>query len=109
MPAWLLLAGCGRRWQSWYLSRTDNQIRRATTAIESAGSDAQRAAAYADRGEAYGEKARYSRAFKLISSEEYNRLFDLAVQDGGRARSIPTMPRCTTAAGIGFMTERHWT
>jgi len=68
-----------------YLSSCDRDIEKATKFIESAKSDAQRAEGYADRADAYAEKARYSRAFKLISSEEYERLFDLAISDYGQA------------------------
>jgi len=69
----ILSAGCPRMYQSWYLIRCDSDIRRFGTAIDAAKDDAQRAAAYADRGGAYGEKARYSRAMKLIAGEEYKK------------------------------------
>ena len=39
----------------------------------------------AQRGSAYSEKARYCRAFKLISADEYGRLFGLAVKDHDQA------------------------
>ena len=74
VPMIFSLAGCGRVWQSFYISGCDRDIRKATQSIETAKSDTQRAAAYADRGDAYAEKARYSRAFKLLSSQS---MFDL--------------------------------
>src|SRR5712692_5152010 len=37
---------------------------------------------------AYSEKARYSRAFKLISAGEYDRLFGLAVKDHDQAVAL---------------------
>jgi TPR repeat/Tetratricopeptide repeat len=82
------LAGCGRVWQSFYINGCDRDIRKAAKSIETAKSDSQRAAAYADRGDAYAEKARYSRAFKLISSEEYERLFGAAITDYGQALAL---------------------
>jgi tetratricopeptide (TPR) repeat protein len=75
-------------YQSWYLSRCNSDIRRSGAAIEAAKSEAQRAAAYADRGTAYSEKARYSRAMKLVEREEYNRLFGLAIQDHNQAIAL---------------------
>jgi len=77
----VLLGGCTRLYQSWYVSRSDGEIRRAGVAVAAAKSNAQRSAAYADRADAYAEKARYSRVMKLIASQEYNQLFDLAIQD----------------------------
>jgi len=74
----ILLGGCG---QSWYLASYERDISGATRAIETARDNSQRAAAYSKRGSAYSEKARYSRAFKLVSTDEYNRLFGLAIQD----------------------------
>ena len=78
------LAGCVRVSRYLYLSSCDKAINRATKSIE-ASNGAERAAGYADRADGYAEKARYSRAFKLISSEEYERLFDLATQDHRQA------------------------
>ncbi len=63
-------------------------ISSSTRAIESARDDAHRAAAYSKRGSAYSEKARYSRAFKLIPSEEYERLFGLAIKDHEQAITL---------------------
>jgi len=81
----LSLAGCNRIARSWYLSSYDRDISSATKAIESARDNAHRAEAYAKRGSAYSEKARYSRAFKLISADEYDRMFGLAVKDHDQA------------------------
>jgi tetratricopeptide (TPR) repeat protein len=81
----VLLGGCG---QSWYLAGYERDISSATRAIETARDEAHRAAAYSKRGSAYSEKARYSRAFKLISIDEYNRLFGLAVQDHDQAIAL---------------------
>ena len=75
----ILLAGCTRTVQSWNVSQRDAGIRKAAAALAGAKTDAQRAAAYADLGDAYGEKARYSRAMKLIGSDEYRKLFDTAI------------------------------
>jgi tetratricopeptide (TPR) repeat protein len=81
----VLLGGCG---QSWYLAGYERDISSATRAIETARDDAHRAAAYSKRGSAYSEKARYSRAFKLMSSDEYGRLFGLAIQDHDQAIAL---------------------
>ena len=81
----VLLGGCG---QSWYLAGYERDISSATRAIETARDDAHRAAAYSKRGSVYSEKARYSRAFKLISSDEYGRLFGLAIQDHDQAIAL---------------------
>ena len=84
----LILAGCVRMAQSWYLASYERDISSSTRAIETARDDAHRAAAYTKRGSAYSEKARYSRAFKLISAEEYDRLFGLAIQDHDQAIAL---------------------
>ena len=84
----LVLAGCGPMSQSAYLASYERDISSSTQAIEAARDDAQRAAAYSKRGRAYSEKARYSRAFKLISSDEYGRLFGLAIQDHDQAIAL---------------------
>ena len=81
----LLLGGCERVAHSWYLSKCDRAIADSTHAIETARDDAQRATAYAQRGRNYSEKARYSRVFKLIDTDEFGRLFSLAVSDHDRA------------------------
>jgi tetratricopeptide (TPR) repeat protein len=81
----LLLGGCVQMSQSLYLAGYDRDINAGTRAIETANDDARRATAYTKRGDAYSEKARYSRAFKLISAEEYGRLFGLAIKDHDQA------------------------
>jgi Tfp pilus assembly protein PilF len=83
-----LLPGCQWISQYLYLHDYDSEISKATRAIESAQNDSQRAAAYAQRGSAIGEKARYSRAFKLISSAEHARLLDLALKDHSQAVAL---------------------
>jgi tetratricopeptide (TPR) repeat protein len=85
----VLLGGCTVQMaQSWHLSGYDRDIKNGTEAIEAARDDAHRAAGYAQRGRAYSEKARYSRAFKLIPADEYGRLFSLAVKDGDQAVAL---------------------
>jgi tetratricopeptide (TPR) repeat protein len=74
--------------QSSYLASYDRDISSSTQAIEAARDDAHRAAAYSKRGSAYSEKARYSRAFKLIPADEYGRLFGLAIQDHDQAIAL---------------------
>ena len=84
----LLLSGCGRMWARWSVSRLDADVRRADSAVAAAANDAQRASALANRADAYAEKSRYSRLMKIIPDEEYNRLFDLALQDYNRAITL---------------------
>jgi tetratricopeptide (TPR) repeat protein len=84
----LLLEGCGPMSQSSFLASYERDISSSTQAIETARDDAQRAAAYSKRGSTYSEKARYSRAFKLISANEYGRLFGLAIQDHDQAIAL---------------------
>jgi tetratricopeptide (TPR) repeat protein len=84
----VLLGGCARMYQSWYLSRSDGKIRRAGAALAIARSNAERSAAYADRADAYADKALHSRVMKLIAGEEYNKLFDLALQDYNQAIAL---------------------
>ena len=87
----LLLSGCDRITEFsryLYLRQCDSDITKATRAIESAQNDAQRASACADRGAALGEKARYSRAFKLVSIEEYARLLERSMKDHGQAIAL---------------------
>ena len=74
--------------QSGFLTSYERDINSSTEAIATARDDAQLAAAYSKRGSTYSEKARYSRAFKLISSEEYGRLFGLAIQDHDQAIAL---------------------
>jgi tetratricopeptide (TPR) repeat protein len=81
----LLVGGCG---PSWFLAGYERDISTSTRAIETARDDAHRAAAYTRRGDAYSEKARYSRAFNLISLDEYTRLFGLAIQDHDQAIAL---------------------
>ena len=83
----LLLSGCemGPR---MFLSARDREIKSGTETIEAGGSNAGRAAAYIKRGHAYSEKARYSRAFKRISLEEYGRLFAAAIADHDQAVAL---------------------
>ena len=87
----MLLNGCGwivQTSQNMKLRGYDNDISNATRAIAKAGDGADRAKAYSKRGNAYSEKARYGRGFKLISATEYERLFDLAVEDHGQAIAL---------------------
>jgi lipoprotein NlpI len=73
--------------QGWY-GRSDVEIRRAGRAIAASRNTAERAAAYADRADAYSEKARYLRLIKHIAGEEYNKLFYLAMQDYNQAIAL---------------------
>jgi tetratricopeptide (TPR) repeat protein len=84
----LLLGGCTQMFQSLYLASYDRDINSSTRAVETARDNVKRAAAYTKRGSAYSEKARYSRAFKLISADEYGRLFGLAIKDHDRALAL---------------------
>lgn len=84
----LLLGGWMLLGPGWNLSRFDGEIRRAGKAIADSANTLQRSAAYADRADAYAEKARYSRVMKLITDEEYIKLFDLAVQDYKQAIAL---------------------
>jgi hypothetical protein len=71
-----------------YLSGYGRDIGNSTRAIETARDTARRAAAYAQRGGAYSEKARYCRAFKLIPADEYDRLFSLAIKEHDQAVAL---------------------
>jgi tetratricopeptide (TPR) repeat protein len=64
------------------------QILKASMAIKAAKTDAERAAAYSDRGRGYSDKARLSLLRKAIDHDEYVRLFDLAVADHERAVAL---------------------
>jgi len=75
------MAGCVRVSRYLHLNGCDRDVAKATKSIEAGRSSAQQAVGYADRADAYAEKARYSRAFKLISNDEYERLFALAKKD----------------------------
>jgi tetratricopeptide (TPR) repeat protein len=94
VSAVLLFAGCSQ------MEIYERDISSSTRAIESARDNAHRAAAYRKRGSAYSEKARYSRAFKLIPAEEYERLFGLAIRDHERAIALdPTSAEAYYARG----------
>jgi len=85
----LLLSGaCGSMSRSWYLASYAAEIEKATKAIEAARDDDERARGYDQRGRGYSETARYSRAFKLIAADEYDRLFDLAIKDQDQAVAL---------------------
>jgi tetratricopeptide (TPR) repeat protein len=101
----LPLSGCTRVARYFYLSGYDRNISSATKDIESARDNAHRAEAYAKRGSAYSEKARYSRAFKLISpnGDEYNRLFGLAIKDHDQAIALdPARSEAYYARGLTY-------
>ena len=100
--ALLFLAGCNRIARVWYLGSYDRDIRSATTDIESARDNAHRAEAYAKRGSAYSEKARYSKAFKLISADEYNRLFGLAIKDHDQAIALDPSAGAYYTRGVTY-------
>lgn len=87
----ILLSGCSQLAQIshyYYLAGRDRDIRNATQDIDAAHDGTERAKAYSRRATAYSDKARYSRAFKLVSTEEYERLFDLAVKDHDQAIAL---------------------
>jgi tetratricopeptide (TPR) repeat protein len=84
----LLLGGCTKIAQSLYLASYDRDIKNAGHAIESARDDGRRASAYSQRGTAYSEKARYCRTFKLITPDDYSRLFSLATKDHEQAIAL---------------------
>lgn len=74
--------------QSQRLAGYQRDIDDATRSIAAARDDGERAMRYAERGRAYSEKARYSRAFKLITVGEYDRLFGLAIEDHDHAIAL---------------------
>jgi len=82
-----MLSGC-EMGPSMFLGARDREISDSTQALQSARNDVQRAKAYSSRGTAYSEKARYSRTSKLITSNEYERLFDLAIKDHNHAVAL---------------------
>jgi tetratricopeptide (TPR) repeat protein len=86
--ALLLTIACGQMAQRMYLGARDREIESATKAIEAARDDGERAARHSDRARAYSEKARYSKVFKLITGDEYGRLFGLAIEDHDRAVAL---------------------
>src|SRR4029079_15840248 len=83
----ILLSGCGMG-PSMFLGARDREINDSTQALQSARNDVERAKAYSSRGAAYSEKARYSRISKLIPTEAYERLFDLAIKDHNQAVAL---------------------
>ena len=83
----LFFVGCMILFQSWD-GRSDGEIRRAGQAIATSRNATQRSAAYADRADAYAEKARYLRLMEHIAGEGYSKLFDLAVQDYNQAIAL---------------------
>src|ERR1700730_15220271 len=98
----LFLAGCTRVARYLYLSSYDRDISSAAKAIESARDNTHRAEAYAKRGSAYSEKARYSKAFKLISTDEYDRLFGLAVKDHDQAIALDPSAEAYYTRGVTY-------
>lgn len=84
----MLLAGCSFFFQTSYVGQRDKEIRKADAAIAAAKNDAQLAAAYADRGYAKGDKARYLRIAKQIGNEAYTKLFDSGIADLTKAISL---------------------
>jgi tetratricopeptide (TPR) repeat protein len=96
----LFLAGCNRIARVFYRSSYDRDISSATKAIESASDNPHRAEAYAKRGSAYSEKARYSKAFKLISADEYDRLFGLAIKDHDQAIALDPSAEAYYTRGV---------
>jgi tetratricopeptide (TPR) repeat protein len=97
----LLLLGCGG--PSYYLASYERDINSSTRAIETARDDVHRAAAYTTRGSAYSEKARYSRAFNLISPDEYARLFGLAIKDHDQAIALdPASAEVYFGRGVAY-------
>ena len=98
----LFLMGCNRIARVFYLSSYDRDISSATKDIESARDNAHRAEAYAKRGSAYSEKARYSKAFKFISADEYNRLFGLAINDHDQAIALDPSAEAYYTRGVTY-------
>lgn len=80
-----LFSGCDRL---SHLHQQDSKIEKATRAIEAAQTDAERAEAHVARGVALGEKARYSRAFKLVPDDEYARLLAMSLKDHDQAIAL---------------------
>jgi len=96
------LGGCNRIDHELYLRSYDRDISSASKAIETASDDVHRAEAFAKRGSAYSEKARYSRAFKLISTDEYDRLFGLAVKDHNQAIALDASAEAYYTRGVTY-------
>jgi tetratricopeptide (TPR) repeat protein len=98
----IFLSGCNRIARVFYLGSYDRDISSATKAIESAPDNAHRAEAYAKRGSAYSEKARYSKAFKFISADEYDRLFGLAIKDHDQAIALDPSAEAFYTRGVTY-------
>ena len=94
------LTGCNRIARIFYLGSYDRDISSATKAIESASDNTHRAEAYAKRGSAYSEKARYSKAFKFISADDYDRLFGLAIKDHDQAIALDPSAEAYYTRGV---------
>jgi tetratricopeptide (TPR) repeat protein len=84
----VLSCACGSMGRTWFLSSNAAGIEKATKAIEAARNDGERAEAFDQRGRGYSEKARYSKFFKLISADEYDRVFGLAIKDQDQAVAL---------------------
>lgn len=84
----LATVSCTRIAQELQLRHYDSVITDASRAYGRAADDAQRARALSDRGHALSDKARYSRAFKLIASDVYEREFALALKDHAAAIAL---------------------
>lgn len=82
------VTACGPLSQSQWLTRYDVDIREATTAIATARDGIEQARGYSARGRAYAEKACYSRAMRIISPEDYRKLFGQALDDHDRAVAL---------------------
>ncbi|MCK6682177.1 MAG: tetratricopeptide repeat protein [Thermoanaerobaculia bacterium] len=82
------VTACGPLSQSQWLAKYDGDIREATTAIATARDGIEQARGYSARGRAYAEKARYSRAMRIISPEDYRKLFGQALDDHDRAVAL---------------------
>jgi tetratricopeptide (TPR) repeat protein len=65
-----------------------SQIDKATRDLAAATTDSARAAAYADRGRGYSNKARLAFVRHQIGQAEYVRLFDLAMKDHDQAVAL---------------------
>src|SRR5580704_9079240 len=98
----LFLAGYNRIARVFYLSSYDRDISSATKAIESARDNAGRAEAYAKRGSAYSEKARYSKAFKFFSADDYERLFGLAIKDHDQSIALDPSAQAYYTRGVTY-------
>jgi tetratricopeptide (TPR) repeat protein len=101
-----LLTGCAQISQSIYIAGYNRDIAKYTKAVESSKDNAQRAENLSLRGAVYAEKARYSRAFKIISLDEYRRLFDLAISDLNKAIELdPASAGMYSRRGMAYYTR----